>query len=153
MNSTFYAVLPRLRLPVHHLATLMGVAIVVALTTWLPPSLAHAAPPVAGNIEAGKALFQVRCAECHAVGPMATAGFGPQLNGVIGRRAGSTTGFEYSTGMKQSGIVWDEKTLAAFIASPSKIVPGTKMRFWGIGNERKVSDLIAYLSTFKPLKD
>ncbi|VVE88616.1 c-type cytochrome [Pandoraea bronchicola] len=106
---------------------------------------AFAAP----DIEAGKALFASRCASCHSVGPMAASGFGPQLNGIANRRAGSLADFEYSKEMKQSGIVWDDKTLAAFIANPGKTVPGTKMRFWGIGNERKVADLIAYLHTFK----
>ncbi|PTE01363.1 c-type cytochrome [Pandoraea apista] len=109
-----------------------------------------AAPAVAApDIEAGKALFASRCASCHSVGPMAASGFGPQLNGLANRRAGSLADFEYSKEMKQSGLVWDDKTLAAFIANPGKTVPGTKMRFWGIGNERKVADLIAYLHTFK----
>ncbi|MEF3065837.1 c-type cytochrome [Pandoraea apista] len=109
-----------------------------------------AAPAVATpDIEAGKALFASRCASCHSVGPMAASGFGPQLNGLANRRAGSLADFEYSKEMKQSGLVWDDKTLAAFIANPGKTVPGTKMRFWGIGNERKVADLIAYLHTFK----
>lgn len=103
----------------------------------------------AGDVEAGKALFASRCASCHSVGPMAASGFGPQLNAIANRRAGSLSDFDYSNAMKQSGIVWDDKTLAAFIANPGKTVPGTKMRFWGIGNERKVADLIAYLHTFK----
>ncbi|WP_254435201.1 c-type cytochrome [Pandoraea communis] len=103
----------------------------------------------AQDIDAGKALFTSRCASCHSVGPMAASGFGPQLNGIANRRAGSLPDFDYSKAMKQSGIVWDDKTLAAFIANPGKTVPGTKMRFWGIGNERKVADLIAYLRTFK----
>ncbi|MGD1327812.1 c-type cytochrome [Pandoraea pnomenusa] len=103
----------------------------------------------AGDVEAGKALFGARCASCHSIGPMAASGFGPQLNGVVNRRAGSLADFDYSKEMKQSGIVWDDKTLAAFIANPGKTVPGTRMRFWGIGNERKVADLIAYLRTFK----
>ncbi|MFK0379124.1 c-type cytochrome [Pandoraea sp. NPDC090278] len=108
------------------------------------------APAIAaGDIEAGKALFASRCASCHSVGPMAASGFGPQLNGLAARRAGSLADFDYSKEMKQSGLVWDDKTLAAFIANPGKTVPGTKMRFWGIGNERKVADLIAYLHTFK----
>lgn len=103
----------------------------------------------AGDVEAGKALFASRCASCHSVGPMAASGFGPQLNGLAARHAGSLKDFDYSKEMKQSGLVWDDKTLAAFIANPGKTVPGTKMRFWGIGNERKVADLIAYLHTFK----
>jgi cytochrome c len=118
-------------------------ALALALTAFVAPATA------AGDIEAGRTLFASRCASCHSVGPMATSGFGPQLNGIANRHAGSLTDFEYSKAMKQSGIVWDDKTLAAFIANPGKTVPGTKMRFWGIGNERKVADLIAYLHTFK----
>lgn len=133
-------------LPAHRLAPAARLRIGVltfALATFA--ASAFAAP----DIDAGKALFTSRCASCHSVGPMAASGFGPQLNGIANRRAGSLPDFDYSKAMKQSGIVWDDKTLAAFIANPGKTVPGTKMRFWGIGNERKVADLIAYLRTFK----
>jgi cytochrome c len=51
--------------------------------------------------------------------------------------------------MKKSGIVWSDKTLKAFIASPGKVVPGTKMRFWGLGNEQQIEDLLAYLHTYQ----
>ncbi|WP_353192213.1 cytochrome c family protein [Pandoraea pnomenusa] len=123
---------------------------IVGLTLTLS-ALAGVCTPAraAGDVEAGKALFASRCASCHSVGPMAASGFGPQLNAIANRRAGSLSDFDYSNAMKQSGIVWDDKTLAAFIANPGKTVPGTKMRFWGIGNERKVADLIAYLHTFR----
>lgn len=124
--------------------------VLLALLTALTPVSTRAAPAMAaGDVEAGKTLFAARCASCHALGPMATSGFGPQLNHIVNRRAGSLPDFDYSTAMKQSGIVWDDRTLAAFVADPGKTVPGTKMRFWGIGNERKVADLLAYLHTFK----
>jgi cytochrome c len=51
--------------------------------------------------------------------------------------------------MKASGIVWNERTLAAFLHDPDKLVPGTRMRFWGIGDERQVAALLAYLRTFQ----
>ena len=89
------------------------------------------------------------CASCHQVGPNARGGFGPQLNGLFGRRAGSTADFVYSDAMKTSGIVWDERTLAAFLRDPDKVVPGTKMRFWGIHDERDLAALIAYLRTYQ----
>ncbi|MGC7411202.1 c-type cytochrome [Pandoraea pneumonica] len=113
-------------------------------------ALAFASPVFAqGNIAEGKTLFTARCSSCHTVGPMAGSGFGPQLNAISGRRAGSLKDFEYSSAMKQSGIVWDDKSLAAFIENPGKAVPGTKMRFWGISNPRKIADLLAYLNTLK----
>jgi cytochrome c len=102
----------------------------------------------AADIEAGKVVFK-RCASCHAVGPSARGTFGPQLNGIFGRPAGSTTDFKYSAAMKNSRIVWSEKTLAAFLEGPSDVVPGTTMRFWGISDQKKIADLLAYLRTFK----
>lgn len=104
--------------------------------------------PSGTDAQAGQKVFQA-CASCHQVGPNARAGFGPQLNGLFGRRAGSTPDFAYSDAMKRSGIVWDERTLAAFVHDPDKFVPGTKMRFWGIGDEREVTALLAYLRTFQ----
>lgn len=89
------------------------------------------------------------CASCHQIGPNARGGFGPQLNALFGRRAGSTADFAYSDAMKTSGIVWDERTLAAFLRDPDKVVPGTKMRFWGIHDERDLAALIAYLRTYQ----
>ncbi len=105
----------------------------------------------AGDPAAGKALFNsLGCASCHAIGPGARAGFGPQLNGVIGRVAGSTVDYQsrYSAAMKKSGIVWSEQSLTKFLNSPNDLVPGTNMRFWGLSNETKLANLLAYLKTF-----
>lgn len=103
----------------------------------------------AADIDAGKSTFEHRCASCHAIGPSARGGFAPQLSGIVGRRAASTADFKYSAAMKASGIVWTETNLARFINAPGDVVPGTSMRFWGIGNEQQVAKLIAYLRTFK----
>lgn len=101
----------------------------------------------AESIAAGRAAFAA-CASCHEVGPSARHGFGPQLNQLRGRKAGSLNGYAYSEAMKQSGLVWDTATLTALIKSPTGTVPGTKMRFLGFGyNERKVADLLAYLES------
>lgn len=97
---------------------------------------------------AGRAAFK-RCANCHQVGPTARSNFGPQLNGIVGRRAGSAPDFAYSPAMKRAGFVWTEQKLAAFLRDPDAVVPGNKMRFWGIGNERQVADLVAYLRSAK----
>ncbi|MFG6467416.1 c-type cytochrome [Roseateles sp. BYS87W] len=99
-----------------------------------------------GDPVAGRKLFS-SCANCHAVGPAARHGFGPHLNALVGRPAGSLPGYAYSAGMKASGLKWDEATLTAFLRAPSDLVPGTKMRYWGVGvNEQKVRDLLAYLA-------
>ena len=119
---------------------------------WITLALACQLPlaGAAGDVVAGKALFSsLTCASCHAVGPGARAGFGPQLNGIFGRTAGSTIDYKvrYSEAMKKSGIVWSEQSLTKFINSPSKLVPGTNMSFWGVGDEKKVANLLAYLGS------
>ena len=89
------------------------------------------------------------CASCHQIGPNAHGGFAPQLNGLFGRRAGGTADFAYSDAMKTSGIVWDERTLAAFLRDPDNMVPGTKMRFWGIHDEREMAALLGFLRAYQ----
>ena len=113
-------------------------AFVVAFLCLVRPALG--ADPLA----AGRAAFK-RCANCHQVGPNAHSNFGPQLNGIMGRRAGSLPDFAYSPAMKKAGFVWDETRLVAFIHNPDRIVPGTRMRFWGFMSERQVRELVAYL--------
>ena len=107
--------------------------------------LAHAAGEVlAGDPVAGKRAF-AKCASCHSVGPSARGNFGPQLNGIVGRPAGSTKDFKYSPAMRDAAFVWTEARLRAFLHSPDSVVPGNKMRFRGISSEREVDDLLAYL--------
>ncbi|MGG7604844.1 c-type cytochrome [Massilia sp. BKSP1R2A-1] len=102
----------------------------------------------ADPLAAGRTAFQ-RCANCHQVGPGARSSFGPQLNGIVGRRAGAAPDFAYSPAMKKAGFVWDEKRLAAFLRDPDAVVPGNKMRFWGLRSERQIADLLAYLRAAK----
>ncbi|WP_329604888.1 c-type cytochrome [Undibacterium rivi] len=112
--------------------------------------MAMVAPLAVGaeNVEAGKLLFTSRCASCHQIGTSAHGGFAPQLNGVIGRTAGSTTDFKYSPAMKNAKLVWTEKNLRAFLQAPDDVVPGTKMRFYGMSDDKKIADLLAYLRSF-----
>lgn len=111
--------------------------------TWSGQALAHSA----GDAVAGKAAF-AKCASCHQIGPSARAGFGPQLNGIVGRPAAATRDYRYSAAMQNSRIVWTEDKLRAFLKSPSDVVPGTKMRFWGISNEQDLNNLLAYMKSF-----
>ncbi|WP_119155280.1 c-type cytochrome [Caldimonas tepidiphila] len=125
----------------------MRSALVLALA--LAPALGapvHAAP---GDAAAGKALFASRCASCHKVGPSARSGFGPHLNGIVGRRAASTGDYAYSPALGKSGLVWSEENLAAFLRDPGAVVPGTRMRFHGIRDEKRMADLLAYLRTLR----
>ncbi len=88
------------------------------------------------------------CAGCHDTRADLGHRVGPNLHGVIGRRAGSAPGYAYSDAMKNSGIVWDAQTLDAFLASPQKRVPGTRMRNATSDPQRRHA-AIEYLSTRK----
>lgn len=102
-----------------------------------------------GDAEAGGKLFKRVCGGCHQIGESARAFFGPQLNNVIGRVAGSTTDYQYSDAMKSSGVVWTREKLAAYIEDPKAVVAGTRMIFWGISDQAKIDDLLAYIQTFQ----
>ena len=113
---------------------------------------AQAAPKPAGTATAaamgepvrGKTIF-ARCMACHSVIPGQTR-LGPNLAGVIGRRAGTVAGFRYSPAMQSSRLVWTRETLDRYIAAPTAVVKGTSMTFQGVPNARDRADLIAYLA-------
>ena len=111
--------------------------------------LALALPTVASaqDKEAGKKVF-AKCTACHSIGPGAKNKVGPELNGLMGRKAGSVEGFTYSEAMKNSGITWDDAAFHEYITDPKKKVPGNKMLFPGVKDETERSDLIAYLASF-----
>lgn len=122
----------------------------LALHLYLGLHLCLSAGAHAADLDNGQRLFGARCSSCHAVGPSASNGFGPQLNGLFGRRAGSVPGYAFSPAMKRANIVWSDKTLSAFLDDPGDLVPGTKMRFWGMSNQKQVGDLLAYLRSQQP---
>jgi cytochrome c len=106
-----------------------------------------ASPSNAQDHSAGEAVFK-QCNICHQVGEAAKNEVGPVLNGIIGRRAGTAPGYEYSQGFKSAGLVWNEASLKEYIRDPKAMFPGTKMAFAGIKDERKIADLLAYLKQF-----
>ena len=106
-------------------------------------SISHAD---AGDAAKGEQVF-ANCAVCHAKDK--SNRMGPGLQGVVGRQAGSVSGFHYSRAMKTANMIWDDKSLDAFITMPQKAVPGTTMPFAGIADQQERTNLIAYLETLK----
>ena len=87
----------------------------------------------------------IRCASCHAIDGSTGGKIGPQLRGVIGRRAGSVAGYAYSPAMKASNIIWNEAKLDLWLTKPNAVVPGTSMAFAGLPKAADRKAVIAYL--------
>jgi cytochrome c len=112
-------------------------------------TLILAAAAQAQDAEAGKSVFG-QCRACHQVGETAKNGVGPLLNGIIGRKAGTVEGYNYSEANKNSGKTWDEATFLAYIKDPRGFMPGNKMAYAGLKDDKRAADLLAYLKTFGP---
>jgi cytochrome c len=99
----------------------------------------------AGNAARGKEMYESRCFACHSVDANRV---GPMHVGVFGRKAGSVKDFEYSPKVKQSKIIWTEKTLDKWLANPESLIPGQVMGFQ-VQEAADRADIIAYLKTLK----
>ena len=111
-------------------------------------SLATGVANAAGDAVAGKGVF-ARCAACHVATKGGGNGLGPNLFGVVGRKAATVANFSYSGALKSSGITWTPDKLKIWVSGPQKLVPGTKMAFGGISSAHQIDDLVAYLQTLK----
>ena len=110
-------------------------------------SLIAASSAPAQDIAAGKTSFN-KCLACHAIGEGAKYKVGPELNGLNGRKSGTAEGYSYSDANKNSGITWSKEVFLEYIKDPKAKIPGTKMAFAGIKNEKEANDLWAYIAQF-----
>ena len=122
------------------IATLFAAAAALASTT---------SGALAQDVAAGEKSF-LKCRACHQVGETARNGVGPVLNGLIGRKAGTVAGSNSSDANTTAGLTWDEATFKEYIKNPKAKIPGTKMIFAGIPNDKEIEDLVAYLKQFGP---
>jgi cytochrome c len=102
-------------------------------------------PGSAQDAAAGQQVFRRLCVPCHDVGPDAKVKLGPPLNGIDGRQAGTFEGFNYSQANKSSGITWNGESFFTYIRNPMQAMPGTRMAFAGLKNDKDIADLWAYL--------
>ncbi|MBB3859278.1 cytochrome c [Novosphingobium hassiacum] len=120
-----------------------GAFVVIGLAASALAGAAVAAPPK-GDPALGKKVF-MRCVACHAVTPGAGVKMGPNLAGVVGRKAAAAPGFKYSAAMQKAALKWDDATLDKWLTKPSAVVPGTSMAFVGIPVPADRANVIAYL--------
>jgi cytochrome c len=107
----------------------------------------------AGDAAKGKEVF-AKCAMCHQIGPGAKTLVGPELNGIVGRKAANIADYPmYSTGMKtlgELGVVWTEANIDKLIANPKAMLPDSSMGlFPGVPEASDRANVIAYLKTFQ----
>ena len=110
-------------------------------------SLAAATGALAQDVAAGKTSFN-KCLACHAIGEGAKNKVGPELNGLDGRHSGTAPGYSYTDANKNSGITWNKEQFLEYIKDPKAKIPGTKMIFAGIKNEKEADNLWAFLAQY-----
>ncbi|MDE2561671.1 MAG: c-type cytochrome [Sphingomonadales bacterium] len=106
-------------------------------------------PAFGASPQAGAKDFASQCAMCHTHAAGARSGIGPNLFGVVGRKAGTLAGYSYSSAMKSAGFDWSSQKLEAYLTKPQQIVHGNKMPYAGLGDAAKRADVVAYLATLK----
>ena len=114
--------------------TILTLTVLVFLMPWR----------AAADVAAGQTQFN-KCKICHTVEAGGHSAVGPNLHGIFGRKAGTADNFSYSAAMKNSGIVWNDDTLTKYLRDPKGVVPGGKMAFPGIKDDKQLADLLAYL--------
>lgn len=119
----------------------------LALGTFLALAPIAGAKAQAGDPAAGQRVFN-QCSACHTINQGGPNRVGPNLHGVVGRKAASVEGFRYSGPMRQKGEegwVWSEENLRPYLRNPREVVAGTIMAYPGLRNEQQLTDLVAYL--------
>ncbi len=104
------------------------------------------APAPAQDSDPAQIAFNNACRTCHTTREGDNR-LGPTLQGVIGRKAGSLSGYNnFSESMKKADLVWDKSTLDRFIANPDQVVPGNNMKpYGGLASAEERGKIIAFL--------
>lgn len=111
-------------------------------------SVAATSAQAGGDAEKGEKVFN-RCMSCHTPDKGGRHLDGPNLFGVFSREAGSLDDYNYSEAMKNSGVVWNEETLDAYLQKPARFIKGNRMNFAGLRKESQRQDVIAYLKSLQ----
>lgn len=102
------------------------------------------APYNTADLTDGEGKFAL-CSSCHTITPGGPNMTGPNLHGVVGRKAGSEPNYNYSDAVKNAGFTWDAAQLEKWLSGPQADLPGTKMTFPGLKDPKDRTDVIAYL--------
>lgn len=104
---------------------------------------------IVGSIEGGKKVAKRHCTVCHSFDKGGKVVFGPNLFGIAGKPAAAVEGYRYSKALKNSGLIWTEKNVIAFMSNPEQFVKGTTARFPGLKSAKDKADIVAYIKSLK----
>ena len=121
-------------------AAASAIATLALAAGWLTAGWARAQP--VGDAAKGKDAFDEQCSQCHTIG---SVGQGPNLAGVVGRKAGTSPGFPYTPAMKAAGLTWTPANLEKFLANSQAMVPGTAMAV-SVPSAAERASIVAYLA-------
>ncbi len=93
---------------------------------------------------AGQQAFNNSCRTCHSM-KEGDNRLGPNLNKIVGRKAGSLPDYNYSSAMKDAGFNWDQDKLTRFMVRPDDVVSGHKMQPYGGISAEEAAKVAAYL--------
>ena len=127
------------------------IAAALAALLFLQPAAAPAQDADPQLVQQGQRVF-ARCQACHLVAEERNR-VGPHLVGIFGRQAGAVEDFPYSTALLESGIVWDDETMAAYVRDPRGYIPGNRMAFVGLRREEDIAAVLAYLRDATAVSD
>ena len=125
----------------------MKYALLTILGAIAAPTMLLATPPA--DPVAGATVFK-KCTACHSIDPSGRNGVGPNLRDVVGRPAAKAPGFAYSPAMASAKLIWSEQNLSRFLASPRRVVRGTRMTFAGLPTPQDRANIIAFLKQTAP---
>ncbi|MBB4375346.1 cytochrome c [Bradyrhizobium sp. cir1] len=125
-------------------AWLRAIVGVGALTSLLSAPSSFAQQPASDA--AAQQAFNNACRTCHSV-KEGDNRLGPNLNKIIGRKAGALPDYNYSSSMKEAGFAWDQDKLTRFMVKPDEVVSGNKMQPYGGISAEEAGKIVAYLQT------
>ena len=98
-----------------------------------------------GNLEHGEKVFK-KCTACHMIAVDGKNKIGPNLWGVIGRKAASISDYKYSEAMIAYGKKWSFEEMNSYLIKPQAYIKGTKMAFAGLRKEKDRASVIIYMN-------